>query len=322
MSAQNIFDITFIGGGPTGLFGAYYSGLRSATTKILESTKSLGGRLSHLYPEKEIFDVMGYPRIKAASLVKKLEEQAFQYGPTICTGEKVTHLKIMGECLIRLQTTEGEHYSKTVIITAGLGAFIPRTLDIPNIKDLEGKGLYYYLTDFKPLEGKRVLIIGGGNAALDWAFSLSSIASRIIIAHRMSSFSAHESMIEKIKEMKIELKYPFYELKEIIGREKIEGAVLYNNKSGKEEIIPVDVIILCVGMVTNLGPIKEWGLEIEGAAIKVQPDMSTSLPLVYAAGDIVSYPGKVHLISTGAGEVSVAVNSAKEYIDAIEKRTY
>ncbi len=322
MPGQEIFDITFIGGGPVGLFGAYYAGLRAAKTKIIESTPKLGGRLIHMYPQKKIFDVMGYPKIVSSKLVKKLIEQAGNYGPKKCLKEKVTDLKVMGECLVRLRTNKGEHYTKTVVITAGLGAFVPRTLDLPHEKELEGKGIYYFLTRFTQLEGKRVLIIGGGNAAVDWALSLRGIASKIIIANRMPDFSAHESMVEEILHSDIEARYPYYELKEIIGTERVEGAVLYNNKSGKEEIIGVDVIVLSIGMITNLGPIKEWGLEIEGAAIKVGTDMSTSLPLVYAAGDIVTYPGKVHLISTGAGEVSVAVNAAKEYIDAIEKRTY
>ncbi len=319
MGSGDLYDITIIGGGPVGLFGAYYGGLRGARTKIIEATDRLGGRLIHLYPEKEIFDVMGYPKIQARDLVEKLIEQASQYDPSICLDEKVEDLKVLGECLVRLRTNRGEHYTKTVVVAAGVGAFVPRTLDLPNLKDLEGKGIYYYLRDFESLKGKRVLIIGGGNAAVDWALSLQGTASKIILAHRMPRFSAHEAMVSKLLESEVEVRYPYMELKEIIGSERVEGAVLYNNKSGKEEIIGVDAIVISIGMITNLGPIREWGLEIEGTGIRVNPDMSTSLPLVYAAGDIVRYPGKVYLISTGAGEVSVAVNSAKDYINSVEE---
>ncbi|RMG59046.1 MAG: NAD(P)/FAD-dependent oxidoreductase, partial [Deltaproteobacteria bacterium] len=130
MAERDLYDITFVGGGPVGLFGAYYAGLRDARTKIIEMTDRLGGRLIHLYPEKMIFDVMGYPKITARELVEKLVEQASQYEPTVCLGEKVEHIKVLGECLVRIQTNRGEHFSKTVIITAGLGAFVPRTLDL------------------------------------------------------------------------------------------------------------------------------------------------------------------------------------------------
>lgn len=320
--AGELHDITFIGGGPIGLYGAYYGGLRGARIKIIESLKRLGGSLIHLYPEKEVFDVMGYPRIKAKKLVKKLIDQTMQYNPTICLNEKVVDLKILGECLIKLTTTEAEHYTKTAVITAGRGAFVPRTLDIPNIEELEGKGIYYYLKKFDHLKGKRVLIIGGGNTAIDWGLSLLGKASKIYIAHRMAKFNAHEATLEKVMESEIDLKFPYVELKEIIGRNRVEGAVLYNNKTGKEDIIAVDAIVLSIGMITNLGPIKEWGLEIEGTAVKVKQDMSTTLPLVYAAGDIVTYPGKLILISTSAGEVSIAANSAKDYIDIIEAGGY
>jgi thioredoxin reductase (NADPH) len=319
---DELHDITFVGGGPAGLFGAYYSGLRGARAKIIESLGQLGGSLIHIYPEKEIFDVMGYPRIKSRDLVSKLIEQTMQYHPTICLNEKVTGLKILGECLVKLTTTRQDHYSKTVVITAGNGAYVPRTLDIPNMKELEGKGIYYYLTKFDHLKDKRVLIIGGGNTAIDWGLSLLQIASKIYIAHRMAKFKAHEAMLEQVMNSDVELMFPYIELKEIIGKDRVEGAVLYNNKTGKEDIISVDAIVLSIGMITNLGPIKEWGLEIKGTAIKVNPDMSTTLPLVWAAGDIVSYPGKVTLISTNAGEVSIATNSAKDYIDSIEAGGY
>lgn len=317
-----LHDITFVGGGPIGLFGAYYAGLRGARVKIIESLGRLGGSLIHIYPEKEIFDVMGYPRIKAKKLVKKLIEQTTQYKPTICLNEKVVGLNILGECLVKLTSTESDHYSKTVVITCGRGAFVPRTLDIPNLKELEGKGIYYYLKKFDHLKGKRVLIIGGGNTAIDWALSLLDRASKIFLAHRMAKFNAHEATLAKVMQSDIDLKFPYFELREIIGRDRVEGAVLYNNKTGKEDIIAVDAIVLSIGMITNLGPIKEWGLSIEGTGIKVDREMSTTLPLVYAAGDIVTYPGKLMLISASAGEVSIAANSAKDYIDTIEASGY
>lgn len=313
---SDMYDVTVIGAGPVGLYAAYYAGLRDCRTKILETYPQVGGRLISMYPEKEIFDVAGHTKILARDLIAQLTEQAMQYNPTVVPNERVTGLRIRGERVIELSTPKGRHYSQTVVIAAGCGAIVPRKLDIPHLTDLEGHGIFYYVRSFEPLRGKRVLIVGGGNSAVDWALSLTGIAAEVTLVHRMYKFQAHEAMVDRLLASKVKVKFPYFTLKEVMGEEKVTGAVIWNERSGKEERIEVDAIVLSIGMLTNLEPFREWGVNIVGSGIAVATDMSTNMPGVYAAGDIATYPGKILLISAGAGEAATAVNAAKEYIDA------
>jgi thioredoxin reductase len=158
--------------------------------------------------------------------------------------------------------------------------------------------------------------VGGGNSAVDWALSLTGIAAEVTLVHRMYKFQAHEAMVDRLLASKVKVKFPYFTLKEVMGEEKVTGAVIWNERSGKEERIEVDAIVLSIGMLTNLEPFREWGVNIVGSGIAVATDMSTNMPGVYAAGDIATYPGKILLISAGAGEAATAVNAGKEYIDA------
>ncbi|MGB6409779.1 MAG: NAD(P)/FAD-dependent oxidoreductase [Candidatus Deferrimicrobiaceae bacterium] len=313
---SDMYDVTVIGAGPVGLYAAYYAGLRDCRTKILETYPEVGGRLISMYPEKEIFDVAGHTKILARDLIAQLTEQAMQYNPIVVPNERVTGLRIRGERVIELSTPKGRHYSQTVVIAAGCGAIVPRKLDIPHLTDLEGHGIHYFLPSFEPLRGERVLIVGGGNSAVDWALSLTGIAAEVTLVHRMYKFQAHEAMVDRLLASKVKVKFPYFTLKEVMGEEKVTGAVIWNERSGKEERIEVDAIVLSIGMLTNLEPFREWGVNIVGSGIAVATDMSTNMPGVYAAGDIATYPGKILLISAGAGEAATAVNAAKEYIDA------
>ncbi len=313
---SDMYDVTVIGAGPVGLYAAYYAGLRDCRTKILETYPEVGGRLISMYPEKEIFDVAGHTKILARDLIAQLTEQAMQYNPIVVPNERVTGLRIRGERVIELSTPKGRHYSQTVVIAAGCGAIVPRKLDIPHLTNLEGHGIFYYVPSFEPLRGKRVLIVGGGNSAVDWALSLTGIAEEVTLVHRVYKFQAHEAMVDRLLASKVKVKFPYFTLKEVMGEEKVTGAVIWNERSGKEERIEVDAIVLSIGMLTNLEPFREWGVNIVGSGIAVATDMSTNMPGVYAAGDIATYPGKILLISAGAGEAATAVNAAKEYIDA------
>lgn len=315
---SELYDVTVIGAGPVGLYAAYYAGLRDCRTKIIEMYPHVGGRLISMYPEKEILDVAGHERILAKDLVAQLAAQAMRYEPTVVLNERVTSLRLLQERVIEIVTPGGVHYAQTAIVAAGCGAFVPRRLDIPNLIELEGNGIHYYLRSLESMRGKRVLVVGGGNSAVDWALSLEGIAAEVTLAHRMYRFQAHEAIVKRLLASSVRVLFPYIALKEVLGEDRVTGAVLWNERSGKEERLEVDAIILSIGMLTNLEPFRSWGLDIVGNGIAVATDMSTSLPGVYAAGDIVTYPGKVLLITAGAGEAATAVNSAKEYILAGE----
>jgi thioredoxin reductase (NADPH) len=317
MSSDNsdIYDITFVGAGPVGLYGMYYAGLRLARFKALDMLDEVGGGLMALYPEKYIYDVAGFPKILAKDLTRMLKQQATQYPHTLALGEKVVDLRRNGDGVLTLETDKGLHHSRSVVICAGLGAYIPRRLDIPNLKDLEGAGVFYSVRRLEDFRGKNILIVGGGDAAFDYSMMLEPVARSITHIHRNDFFSAHEDSVRKVHESSVRLKYPFWELVRIEGDDWVRKAVIVQTRTGESETLEVDAVILNIGFLTNLGPIANWGLELDHNSIKVDTRMRTSIEGVYAAGDIVGYDGKLDLLSTGFGEVAVAVNNAKNYID-------
>jgi thioredoxin reductase (NADPH) len=319
MTNTDNYDITIIGGGPTGLFAAFYAGMRQAKVKIIESMPQLGGQLSALYPEKYIYDVAGFPKVKAQELVNNLEKQAQQFNPTIVLEQSVQELLQQEDDTYIIKTDKETHYSKAVIITAGAGAFQPRRLDVENAAQYEGKNLHYFVQDLSVFTGKRVLICGGGDSAVDWSLMLEPLAQEVTLIHRRDKFRAHEHSIELLKNSKVNILTP-YEVKELIGNEEqIEQVVIQEIKGDTQKTLDVDAVIVNFGFVSSLGPIKEWGLEIERNSIIVNTKMETNRKGIYAAGDVCSYPGKVKLIATGFGEAPTAVNNAKAYIDPTAK---
>lgn len=309
---EKVYDITIIGGGPSGLFTAFYGGMRQCSVKIIESMPQLGGQLSALYPEKFIYDVAGFPKIRAQELVNRLKEQLEKFDPAICTEEQVEKVEKKDD-VFELTTNQGIHYSKTIIITAGAGAFAPRKLELPNAESFEGKNLHYFVDDLHAFEGKKVAVFGGGDSAVDWALMLEPIAEKVWIIHRRDKFRAHEHSVENLMNSKVEVLTP-YEAKALEGTDRIEKVVI-TNKDGEDKALDVDAVIVNFGFVSSLGPIKEWGLQFEKGAILVNSKMETNIPGIYAAGDIATYPGKVKLIAVGFGEAPTAVNNAKSYID-------
>ncbi len=309
-----VYDITIIGGGPTGLFGAFYAGMRQMSTKLIDALPQLGGQLVALYPEKFIYDMPGFPKVLASELVQRLVEQAMQFHPTVCLEETVLHLERLENNLFRLTTTKAVHYTRTLLLCVGIGAFLPRRLGRPEVERFEGKGVYYTVPNLQQFAGKKVLIVGGGDSAVDWALSLEPIAEQVILIHRRDKFRAHEHSVEQLMRSSVQV-HLFHELETVVGDESLEAAVIFHNKTGEKQTIPVDAIILALGFTTNLGPIKEWGLEMEGNEIKVDQRMMTSIPGVFAAGDVATYPGKVKLIATGVAEAAIAVNQAKVFLD-------
>jgi thioredoxin reductase (NADPH) len=312
---SEIYDMTIVGGGPVGLFGLYYTSMRDMRAKIIDSLPQLGGQLMALYPEKYIYDVPGFPKVLAKDLVRNLEDQALPHGPTVCLNEKIVTLEKDDNGIFRLTSEAGNvHLSKTVLISAGIGAFVPKKLDVPKIEELEGRGVYYFVRDLTDFRDKTVLIVGGGDSAVDWALNLQPIARRIMLIHRSDRFRAHERSVEEMKDSAAIVKL-YYELKAIHGEEHVEGVTIFDNRTGEEEEHRVDALLMNIGFVANLGPIKSWGLEIAKNSIVVNAQMASNIPGVYAAGDIVVHPGHLKLIAVGAAEAAVAVNNAKHYID-------
>ena len=312
---QTIYDITVIGGGPTGLFTAFYGGMRSATVKIIESLPQLGGQLTALYPEKFIYDVAGFPKIRAKELVDNLKEQIKLFNPTICLEQSVEKLEKLEDGTIRLTTNKEIHYTKTVIITAGNGAFQPRRLELEEARQYEGKNLHYFIEDLSYFTNKNVVVFGGGDSAVDWALMLEPIAKKVSIVHRRDRFRAHEHSVNTLKNSSVEILTPFVPEKLVGDGERIQQVVLTDAAGENRKTIDVDEVVVSYGFISSLGPIKDWGLAIEKNSIVVNSKMETNIPGVYAAGDICTYEGKVKLIATGFGEGPIAVNNAKTYID-------
>ncbi|MBD8006938.1 NAD(P)/FAD-dependent oxidoreductase [Bacillus norwichensis] len=312
---QQVFDMTIIGAGPAGLFTAFYAGMRNSSVKVIESLPQLGGQLAALYPEKYIYDVAGFPKIKAQNLVNNLKEQLKLFSQTICLGQSVQNVEKLEDGTFKLTTDKEIHYSKSIIITAGIGAFQPRKLEVEKAEQYEEKNLHYFVDDMKKFEGQRVVILGGGDSAVDWALMLESIAEKVTLVHRRDKFRAHESSVNQLKESSVEIKTPFAASDIICDEDSIKKLVIQEVRGDAVEEIELDSLICNYGFVSSLGPIKDWGIEIEKNSIVVNSKMETNIPGIYAAGDITTYDGKVKLIATGFGEAPTAVSNAKAYID-------
>lgn len=317
----NTKDISIIGGGPTGLFAAFYAGMRGASCRIIDALPALGGQLMALYPEKYIFDVAGFPKILAKDLVRNMTEQGLQFGAETRLNEVVTGLSReeedggIGRFL--LETSGGVYASRTIIIAGGIGAFEPRRLRVKDVERFEGCGLYHSVIDPQLFAGQRVLIVGGGDSAFDWAVNLQGIAQSVMLIHRRDGFRAHEATIQQVRDLAGKghcVLRTFWEVKAVEGTDRVERVTLVQNQTKEEETLPMDAVIPLLGFHSDLGAIKEWGLESERADIKVDQVMSTNVPGIFAAGDITSYPGKLKLIATGVGEACIAVNNAVHYI--------
>jgi len=312
--ADDLFDLTIIGAGPVGLFGAFYAGMRGMKVKLIDSLAELGGQLSALYPDKYIYDMAGFPKVLARDLVRDMSEQALQFHPTVCLEEKVTTLTQV-EGGFELGTEPGRtHRTKTVLITAGVGAFAPKKLDKPEYARFEGHGLHYMIPDLSIFKDRRLLVVGGGDSAVDWALMLNGIARQVTLIHRRDAFRAHEDSVKKLHASTVRVLL-FHELKDIAGDGRVERATVFENRTKEETTLELDDVVVNFGFLANLGPIRTWGLRLEKISLVVNQQMETNIPGVMAAGDITTYPGKLKLIVTGTGEAAMAVSTAKMRCD-------
>ena len=314
---SNVYDVTIIGGGPVGLFAAFYAGLRGARTKIIESLEELGGALTAIYPEKYIYDVAGFPKILAKDYVVGAVEQGLRFGCDVRLKTEVVSLtRDDSRNLFVLGTNDGEHFSRTIIICAGIGAFEPKRIEVEGIERFEnGRGVHYFAKRTEDFRERNVLIVGGSDSAVDWATTLLPVAKSVTLVHR-SKFRAHEQQVQELLDGSCHVHFPDYAVKAVHGNEWLEHVTFHHLKDGSEQTIPVDELIVAIGFVADLGPLKQWGFQIERNTIVVDKiTMATNIPGIYAAGDIVTYPAKFKLIATGAAEAVTAVNHCITYFD-------
>ncbi len=274
----------------------------------------MGGQVTALYPDKYIYDVAGFPKVLGKDLVANLVEQALQFQPAVFLNEEIGAFERLPDQTFRFAGSSGEHLTRVVLITAGIGAFMPKTYGRPEFDRYADRGLYYAVRRKEDFRDKRVLVIGGGDSALDWALDLLPVARHVTLIHRREVFRAHVNSVKKVLASPITVKV-FCELKALRGEPSVSEAVVVDNKTRAEEALPVDAVLAFLGMVSNLGAIATWGLLLQGDSIVVNTRMETNVPGIYAAGDIVDYPGKLKLIVTGFGEAATAVNNAVRFIN-------
>ena len=307
-------DVTIVGGGPCGLFASFYAGLRGMSVRIIDSLPELGGQLTALYPEKYVYDMPGFPKILAKDLARDMVVQGTQFGPDLVLGETANELVKTDEGYL-IKTASGlELPTKTVIISAGAGAFSPTKIGIEREDEFHGRGVHYGVRDKSVFRGKKIAIVGGGDSAFDWCLNLADTAHAISLVHRRDVFKAHEDSIEQVKASSVDMKL-WYAVKELHGNGELSGVTLVHTQTKEEEHLPCDAVIVNIGFKSSLGPIKEWGLDIVKNQIQVNGRYETNLPGVFAVGDVCAFEGKLKLIATGVGEAATAVCFAKTYID-------
>lgn len=318
---DTIRDVTIIGAGPVGLSAAFWAGMRHASSRIVDSLPDIGGQCTTLYPEKWIFDVPGHPRVLASDLIAQLREQSLEQF------DIPVHLETTAERIsyeddhVVLHTSRGDLRSRTVIVAAGHGAFEPKKLPVSDVdmSPWEHRGAHYLVSEKSAFAGKRVVIVGGGDSAFDWAVNLLDTAVHITLVHRRDLFRAHEATIAEVMTQvehgRIDLKVP-YVVKGVHGDGHVQGITLHDavDESAPPVELDCDAVLLQLGFSTKLGPLKSWGFELDKGAIVVDPLMKTSLDRVWACGDISTFDGKLKLIATGFAESAVAVAQAVHLI--------
>ena len=319
-------DILIIGAGPTGLFTVFEAGLLKLKCHLIDALPQPGGQCSEIYPKKPIYDIPDYPEIIAGDLKYKILEQCKQFEPGFTLGERAETIEKQEDGTFIVTTNKGtKHQAPVVAIAGGLGSFEPRKPLIPNIADFEDKGVEYIIKDPEIYRDKKVVIAGGGDSALDWSIFLADVAKEVTLIHRRNEFRGHLDSVEKVQELKnlgkINLVTPA-EVIGIMGNGHVNGvAVKQSREEDKEFNIECDHFIPLFGLSPKLGPIANWGLEIEKNAIKVNNalDYQTNIPGVFAIGDVNTYPGKLKLILCGFHEATLMCQAAYQIINPGKK---
>jgi thioredoxin reductase len=311
VSMMREIDVAIIGAGPTGLFAAYYAGFRGLSVTVVDTLPEPGGQVTAMYPEKLIYDVAGFPSIKGRDLVTNLVAQADAFGPEYRLGTRAEKLSYLDGKPVLSLADGSELRCGAVIVTGGLGSFAPRPL--PAADNFVGSGVVFFVPRLADLAGHDVLIVGGGDSAFDWALALQPLAKSVTLVHRRDKFRAHAATVARVQELPVRIVVNA-EVTKLHGDGAVTGADI-TAKGGGTETVPVDTVVAALGFTADLGPLAEWGLNLDRRHILVDSSMATNQPRVFAAGDITEYPGKVRLIATGFGEAATAVNNAAVVID-------
>ncbi|MEZ7497038.1 NAD(P)/FAD-dependent oxidoreductase [Leeuwenhoekiella aequorea] len=312
-------DILIIGAGPTGLFTVFEAGLLKLKCHIIDALAQPGGQLSEIYPKKPIYDIPGFPEVMAGKLIDNLIEQGKQFQPGFTLGERAETIEKQDDGSFIVTTNKGtQHHTKVVAIAGGLGSFEPRKPLIPNIHEFEDKGVAYMIKDPEVYRDKKVVIAGGGDSALDWSIYLADIAKEVTLIHRRNEFRGALDSVEKVRELKLLGKINLITPGEVVGLAGIEklDQVVVETPDG-EVTLEADAFIPLFGLSPKLGPIGDWGLEIEKNAIKVNNalDYQTNIPGVFAIGDVNTYPGKLKLILCGFHEATMMCQAAYQIVN-------
>ena len=313
-------DILIIGAGPTGLFAVFEAGLLKLKCHLIDALPQAGGQCSEIYPKKPIYDIPGFPEVLAGDLVDNLMEQIKPFQPGFTLGERAETIKKLDDGSFVVTTNKGtKHHAPIVAIAGGLGSFEPRKPLLENLTKFEDNGVAYMIKDPEVYRDKKVVIAGGGDSALDWSIFLSNVASEVTLVHRRNEFRGALDSVEKVQELKNQGKINLVTPGEIIGlngTNSLESVLIRKTTDAKEDItLAVDAFIPLFGLSPKLGPIDDWGLEIEKNAIKVDTfDYQTNIPGIYAIGDVNTYPGKLKLILCGFHEATLMCQSAFQKI--------
>ncbi len=313
MSANHRTDVVIVGAGPVGLFAVFECGMLKMRCHVVDVLETTGGQCAALYPEKPIYDIPGYPRIDAAELIGKLEEQARPFHPVFHLGSQVERLRRNADGW-RVETTAGVGVEgRAVIVAAGVGAFGPHRPPLPGLERYEGKSVFYLVKRREDFRGKRVVIAGGGDSAVDWAISLAEVAAKVQVVHRRAKFRAAPESVARLHALaasgRVELVVP-YQLAALEGEDGRLAAVEVKDLSGGSRRLPTDALLPFYGLAMNLGPIASWGLNLDRNHIRIDPATAAAgAPGIFAIGDIATYPGKLKLILTGFAEAALAAHA-------------
>jgi thioredoxin reductase (NADPH) len=318
VTARHQVDILIVGAGPVGLYGAYYAGVRGLSVAVVDSLSQVGGQVTAMYPEKDIYDIAALPVVSGRELIKGLEIQAGQYDPIYLLGQEARELSrtqdAEGRERLVVRTSVGSEVEcGAVIVTGGIGTFTPRPL--PAGEEFLGRGLEYFVPSKDAYVGKDVVIVGGGDSAIDWCLMLEPVAASVTLVHRREAFRAHAASVEQVRASTVDI-VTNAQVVALDGGEGVEKAHVEVKGEEVPRVVACQQVVAALGFTANLGPLREWGMDLhDNRHLVVDTTMSTNVPGVYAAGDITDYQGKVRLIAVGFGEVATAVNNAAVHID-------